>query len=290
MQPNHRNLLKTALIAALILSMSSCAVLKELGIDVNQYRPRVQFSGLKMRGIDWNKVDLDFNFRIDNPNPLNVKMDAFSWALDLAGTRALDGNNNSGIALKANGSSTFTLPVSLTFARIFQLAGALNGKDQVPFRLAGDFGFQTPVGMVRVPYSKQGEVPVLHKPKISLAGVRKGKVNLLGGNATMFIDLNVANSGGGSAMNFSGFNYAVKIAGRSAVSGIVNNLANVGGGAVQKVSLPVNLNLAALGMSVVQALSGGGRLPIALDAQMKVSTPFGTLPLNMADNRQLTVL
>ena len=289
-KPRRLLALRAAIAIAVVLSMSSCAALQQLGVDLSQYRPRVHFDGLKMRGIDWTKVDLDFKFRIDNPNPLNVKMDAFTWALDLAGTRALDGQNNQGIQLKANDSSHFTLPVSLTFARIFQLAGALKGKDNVPFSLAGDFGFNTPVGMVRVPYQKQGQVPVLHKPKISLAGVRKGNVNLLGGSATVFVDLNVANDGGGSAMNFSGFDYALKIGGKSAVSGVVSNLANVGGGAVRKVSLPVNLNLAALGMTVVSALTNRGSLPVAIDAKMQVSTPFGAVPLKIADGRQLTVL
>ena len=283
-------MLQALLALALIASTTSCAALNQLGIDLSAYRPKVQFEGIGMRGIDWTRMDLDFKFRIDNPNPLNVKMDSFSWALDLAGTRAADGQNNDGIALKANGSSQFSLPVTLTFARIFQLAGALKGKDNVGYSLAGDFGLNTPVGKVNVPYTKKGELPVLHKPKFALAGIRAGQVNLLGGSATAYIDVNVANDGAASALSFTGFDYAISIAGRSAVSGTVSNLANVGGGAIKRVSIPVSLNLAALGMTAISAFTSKGSLPVKLNAKMQVGTPFGSIPLHIADGRTLTVL
>jgi len=282
--------LHAVVVALLLGTLTSCAALNQLGIDASRYRPTVHFDGFKMRGIDWTKVDLDFKFRINNPNPLNVKMDGFTWALDLAGARALDGVNNQGIQLKANDASHFTLPVSLAFDRIFKLAGALKGKDKVGFKLAGDFGFNTPIGMLRVPYQEAGDLPVVHKPKIAMAGVRKGKVNLLGGSATMFIDLNISNPEGGSTLNFSAFDYAVQVAGKSAINGMVSNLANVAQGTTQKVSLPINLNLAALGMSVVSALTGGGQLPIALNAKMNVGTPYGPVPMKLAENKSFSIL
>ena len=275
------------LAVTLVLSLSSCSYLRQLGLNGEQYRPRVSFQSVSVRAIDWRKVDLDFNFRIDNPNPLSVRMASFNWSLDVAGKRALQGQNNEGIALKANGASTFRIPVSLTFARVFELAGALQGRDNVPYALAGQVGFSTPMGMLRAPLVKRGTMPVLHKPSFALAGMRMGRLNLLAGRASVFIDIDVANKTGGSALAFNGFDYTFKIGGKGAVSGRLDNLASVAAGAVKRVSLPVNFNLGALGMTLVSALKSKATLPVTVDAKMLVKTPFGDVPLSIAQGRKL---
>jgi len=284
-----RRFLAACALAAFAAVPVACQTLGSLGDARAPFTPKIHFKTLALQGLDFSKIDVDFVFTLDNPNPLNVKLDTFSYALGLEGVELLRGVNEQGVALKAKGTSELAIPVSLKFADIFKLVGAVSGKDALGFALSGDFGFQTPVGLAKVPFKESGTFPVVHPPDVSLAGLRMGKLDLLTQTATLNLDLGVANPDGGSALSFAGFDYKVAVGATPVAAGLVNDIPAVGPGAKQTVTLPINLNLRSLGSAVVSAVTGKGALDIKLGATVQVGTPFGAVPLSIDESGNLSI-
>lgn len=278
-------------VAALALTpLASCNQLGGLADALRPYTPKIHFKTLSVQGLSFSKIDVDFVFTIDNPNPLDVKLDTFSYALGIEGVRLLSGVNEQGVALEAHGSSELALPVSLAFKDIFDAVSAASGKDNLTFGLSGDFGFNTPVGLAKVPFKEEGTFPVIHAPDVSLEGLQMGKLDLLSQTATLNLQIGVANPRGGSALTLSGFDYNVTLGANRVASGLVNDIPEVDAGARQIVTIPLNLDLRSVGSAIVSAVTGKQSLDVKLGATVQVGTPFGKVPLSIDQSGNLQIL
>jgi len=288
--PSVGRIAALAAIAVAAAPLVSCGQLGQLADALKPYTPKIHFKTLSLQGLSFSQIDVDFVFTIDNPNPLNVKLDTFSYALGLEGVRLVSGVNEQGVALKAKGSSELSLPVSLRFSDIFEAVSSAAGKDELDFALSGDFGFQTPVGMARVPFEEEGSFPVIHAPDVSLEGIRMGKLDLLKQTASLRIDIGLANPSGGSALSFSGFDYNIALGDSPVATGLVNDIPEVGAGARQTVTIPLDLDLRSVGSAIVSAVTGKKALDVKLGATVQVGTPFGKVPLSVDESGNLKIL
>jgi LEA14-like dessication related protein len=279
-----------AAVGFVALALAGCPKggLEGVGDALKAFLPKVRFKALKLRDIDFRHVDTDFVLAVDNPNPIQVGLASFGYQLDLAGQRFLTGNNDKGLKLEARGTSNVVLPLSVTFADVLQLAGALGRADDVPFAFSGKLGFATPLGEVKVPWNAKGAFPVLRVPRVRVAGVKLGKLDLLKQSATVEVQLGVAHEQA-SALTFDAFDYGLSFGGRQVVGGVVARLAEVPPGAEKTISLPVTVNLLQVGATVVDAISKKGKLPVGLEATVQVGTPFGAIPLRIDETGQVTV-
>lgn len=269
-----------ALVALLPLSfLASCKSLGQLGDVLAPYTPKLKFKELSLKGLDFTKVDVEFVFDLHNPNPLAVKLDTFSYDLGLEGVQVVKGTNSDGVQLKSYGDTQLAIPVSLTFANLFQLVKNVQGKDDLGFSIGGELGFNTPVGLARVPFKEEGRFPVVHAPSISLEGLRMGKVDLLKQTASLQLDLGVGNPGGGKAVSFAGFEYGLAMGGAKVASGTRNDLPEVVGGGKQVIALPIDLDLKSAAKTLVAAITGKKAIDVKLDGKVQVGTPFGKIPL-----------
>jgi len=262
-----------------LVGLVGCKQLGPIGDALAPYTPKLRFDKLELRAIDFTKVDVDFMFKIDNPNPLSVKLDSFSYALGLEGVEFVKGTNNDGVKLESRGESDLAIPVSLTYQRIFELVHNTKGKDDLAFSIAGDLGFNTPVGLAKVPFKEEGRFPVVRAPGIALKKLKMGKVDLLKQKASMSLDLGFTNPDSGKAVSFAGFDFAVDFSGARVASGVREDIPAVVGGGEQVVSLPIDLDLKTLGKSLVSAITGKKSIDVKLGGKVQVGTPFGKIPL-----------
>ncbi|MFT7581202.1 MAG: LEA14-like dessication related protein [Myxococcota bacterium] len=272
-----------------VLSLASCSQLGALGDVLKPYTPKVSFSNLQLNSIDFSQVAVDFVFTVDNPNPISVKLDTFSYALGFAGVEFAKGVNEDGIALKSRGTTQFSIPLSVKFTDLFDLVSNVGNKDAVAYSISGDFGFKTPVGVARVPFKHQGDFPVVRAPDVSLKGLRMGKLDVFGGKASINLDIGLKNAHGGSAITFSGLDYAVELSNTKVAAGLVNNIPAVATGAEQTVTIPVNLNLISLGGAIVSAITNKTSVDVGFGATVNVGTPFGIIPLSIDQNGNLKI-
>ncbi|MCO4763201.1 MAG: LEA type 2 family protein [Myxococcales bacterium] len=280
---------RAVVVCSLLLTMPGCALLNQLGINLDAYRPKVAVEDVQVAGASWDAVDLTFVLRIDNPNPLEVKMAGFSYALSVAEKPTLSGDQSTGVALKANGPSRAQLPLRLQWKQLIDLGIAMSRKKSLPYVFTGSLGFQTPIGLLSVPLEKSGTLPTLQKPSLRPVDLRLGKVDLLGGQIQLLLDIEVSNRDGGETLAFSGFDFRVDLGGKSVASGTVSQLASVPSGQTHKTTLPIALNVANIGLAAAKTITGRGSLDVRLHGKVQVSTPLGMVPLQYDLSQNLAV-
>lgn len=242
--------------------------------EAEPFLPKVSFDRMDVNDLNWTDISTDFVFSVTNPNPVRVGVQTFDYELDLADTPLLSGDNADGFKLPAEGSSELSLPVDLVFAETWETVQATRGLDDVPFRLAGKFGFDTPLGTVNIPYDEDGQFPALRTPKFQFKALRVANVNLT--SATLEVDLGVDNAHG-STLFFDNFGYALTVADADVATGLLQTFA-VDGDQEGTVTLPIDVNLLSA-LTIGEAILTGGQLPVGLSAEVDVDTPFGVLPL-----------
>jgi LEA14-like dessication related protein len=280
-----RNLLPVALV---LTSCQKVPNLDKISDALQPYLPTVSFQDLDLRTIDWEHVEVDLKFNVENPNPLQVKIASFSYDLALEGTQVLEGTQTDGFTLPAEDKATLTVPLSLTFSNIKDLLGSTRGKDELGFVLAGKLGFDTPAGVAKIPYTAKGDFPVLRTPNISLKKVKVTDLSVLENNASINVVLDVKNKGAAN-ISFTDFDYKFSLNGSQIASGAVASLGEaVTGDSVVK--LPIDLKLTSAASALLSLFQGGGTSDAALSASFNVGTPFGTLPLSIDETGNVQIV
>lgn len=256
--------------------------------EIDKYVPTVNFQRMDVQDIDFEHVDADFVFAVDNPNPVDVGLSSFSYDFGLEGHRLLQGTDDDGFQLEAVGESELVLPMSLGWQEAWDTVRATRGEDWVDFGLNGHLGFDTPVGEARVRYDEAGGFPALRTPTFRFQRVRVRGVNLLTQEADLAIDLGVDNPHG-SELFFDHFAYDLDLGGAAVASGTLSSLGSVDGATEGTLSLPVIVDLLGVGSEVYDAIVNRDRLALGLDATMDVDTPFGIVPLSIDETGNVSV-
>ena len=255
---------------------------------LEEARPTVSLEDLALTALDFDGVEGDFVFAVDNPNPVSLEVSTFHYALSLNDQGFLEGTENKGIALAAGGGTQVVLPVALAFADLLEQLQVADGTDSVPYTLSGWFGVETPLGELQVPYEQAGAFPALRRPEIALSGLRLDSLDLLTQQATLAVDLDVTNPGG--ALSLADFDYDLVFEGQNVAGGGLQTLTALDAGASRTVTLPFTLNLRETATAVVTALtSGSARLDLGVAATADVGTPFGEVPWEAARDTTLSL-
>ena len=123
------------------LAMLTFLLLTGCGGDLSGFIPTIQFSRFDVTDLDFDHIDTDFVFTVDNPNPVGAPLDRFQYDLSLMDVSIISGDDPNGLELVADGESEVALPVSLVFENVYDAITATRGEDNVGFGLAGAFGF-----------------------------------------------------------------------------------------------------------------------------------------------------
>ena len=256
--------------------------------QLEQFVPTVNFQRMDVTEIDFEHIEADFVFSVDNPNPVEVGLSSFSYDFGLEGQDLLEGDNEDGFQLEAMGASNLALPLNLSWEDAWAAVDATRGEDDVGFGLAGHMGFDTPLGEARVPYDQDGSFPALRTPKFRFERVRVERFNIVSQEAELAIDLGVDNPHG-STLFFDAFAYDLDLGGDPVATGTIRQLGGVEGATEGTLTLPVAIDLVGVGAEVISAISGRGPLNIGLAANMDVDTPFGVVPLSIDETGNVQV-
>lgn len=268
-----------ALISIAVLA-SGCQKVDLGNMNLKQYLPKVSFDKMKVGKVDFQGLDANFTFNVENPYPVGLKLSSFAYDLALEEQQFLNSTSEAGLDLAAGTTSPMALPARIEFQDVFALVKDLKGKDDLGFNLKGNFGVGTPVGPVTVPFDESGRLPTLKAPKIEPSAIRVGKVNLLKQEATLEIDLGVTNRATSDVYGMKTFGYGIDLGGTRVADGDIADL-SVAAGATEVVTLPVKVNLLNLGSTIVSAITQKKPLDVHLAAGLDVQTPLGAIPLNV---------
>ena len=157
--------------------------------------PTVEFAGLNVNHVDFEQIETDFVFNVDNPNPVGFSVHDFDYALSFSDVEWATGDNPEGLTLNPGNDSEMSLPVDLVFVDLYDMIQASRGADSLPFGVRGNFGIlldessivlegeeqgsqaQSGDYLVNLPYDAGGDFPALRKPAMSFQKIEVGELS-----------------------------------------------------------------------------------------------------------------
>ena len=270
------------------LALASLLLLTGCFEEIEPFLPTVQFGRLDVQNLDWDHIETDFVFYVDNPNPIGIPLESFDYALSLADVELLSGADPDGLEFLASDMSEVALPADLVFLNLYELIQTTRGLDDVPFGLNGSFGFDSPLGVVNLPYDAGGDFPALRTPNLELGRLRLQDLSFT--SATLQLDVQVDNDHG-STVWLENFDYALSLEGIQVGSGMIADFAGIDGATTYTVGLPLEIDFIDAGTAVYEAFTGGDKINVKIEAATDVITPFEDyiLPLDISKSGKLSL-
>lgn len=145
----------------LVLILFVLAGCSGLGTLAHMESPTVDVTGVKLLGTSLTGADVLVQFRVDNPNDVDLVLDGIGYRLRLNGQPLLDGRYDKQVEIAASGRTAVELPVTLKFQDLYGVIRTLQGRKDPEYALDADLRFAVPVlGEVIVPVTQTGKVPV----------------------------------------------------------------------------------------------------------------------------------
>jgi LEA14-like dessication related protein len=173
------------LVAATIFTASCDQLFTKPTVSVE----RVDITALSFQGIGANIV-----FRIENHNALGIDLAKLVYQLTVDNHPFVQGAANNPLHVPAAGVGQLTLPVSFKFTELAQALASIFTKLQVPFTIKTELGFGTPLGVLTVPLSHSGTMPVPQLPSLSIGDAAVGGIDVAGASLSVTIAVRNNNS------------------------------------------------------------------------------------------------
>jgi len=265
----------TAALLLSVLLLASCSEIGQVLQQVNIQKPRARVEKVKLTGLSFKKVDLNFNVGVTNPNPVAVKLSGFDYDFLLNNHSFLKGSQQKNLQISAGGKSSVDIPLSLTFAEIYKTFNSLKGADSIKYQLKLKLGVNLPVlGVVKIPLSSSGYFPNLRLPAIRFKSIRLKKISLSGAQLDLGLQLKNPN-----ALNFTvkKLNYQLDVNGTNWLSGLTKQPITIHKKDQSEIHLPITLNFMDMGMAVYRLLTSDQKLNYHLKGKADFNTPLQLL-------------
>jgi LEA14-like dessication related protein len=128
-------------------------------------RPTASFRTMSVSDVSARGFVMNVDVDVANPNSVAIPLTNVDYGLSLAGVRVVDGGKVKPEArIPANGHSTITIPVPLTFENLLSAGDAIRkGSGDVTYGLDAGLNFDTGlpvIGVQRVPLQHEGTLKV----------------------------------------------------------------------------------------------------------------------------------
>ncbi len=155
------------LLAALALLAPACAEVGKFAAAAIE-KPRLTFRSATVKAIDLEGATLAFTYDLDNPNAFGLDLARVGYGLEVEGKRVVDGDAPGGLRIPASGQAPITFDARLRYRDISGLAALAGKQDAVRYKLSGEVGVRTPLGVLAVPLTHEGSVNLPRLPRFSV--------------------------------------------------------------------------------------------------------------------------
>jgi LEA14-like dessication related protein len=153
------------------LLLAGCAGLQDLARSAFQ-KPHLEFRSASVDALDLEGATVGLHVDLDNPNGFGLDVARVAWTLDAEGTRVASGDMAGGLTIPAKGIAQLVIPVRVLFHDVPGIVALFTQKkDAVHYQVAGTVGVRTPVGVVELPVTHEGRLPLPGLPAFSIEGL-----------------------------------------------------------------------------------------------------------------------
>jgi len=153
--------------------------------------PLLRIESCLPQNVDANGVTIALLGRIDNPNPIDLDLARFRYAVEVEGQRVAAGQVAHHAAIPAGGSLPVAIPARLPWGNVPGFLTMFLVRESLAVRVAGAADVRVPGGAIELPYAATGSVVLPRLPVVTLEGARVRESNLL--DTVMEVRLRVLN-------------------------------------------------------------------------------------------------
>jgi LEA14-like dessication related protein len=243
------------LLAATLL-LAGCASLQRLAAAAIT-APRLKLQQATVAAVDLEGATVHLAFTLENPNDVAFKVARASWRLDVEEARVAEGEVPGGLTLAARGTAPFGVSVRLRWGDVQRLAERAGRQEQVAYRIEGAVGVESPLGVLTLPFTHQGRLPVPRLPAFRLASAAVNLASLT--ELELLLALEVENPNAfplpGAALRFD-----LLVNGVTVAAGREARLDPLVAGGEARLSVPIQVSLLGAGRAAASLHGGGGEL------------------------------
>lgn len=242
---------KLLLTAALCLIMSSCAMLRDLS---NIALPQMSFNRVGIQGFGFNEATLLFTFDVDNPNPVGLTAQRYSYDFLINNSSFVSGEHRDRVSISRESSSLLEVPVTIKFTELYRAFSSILQDDQFDYNLNTRFTFDVPgLGEQSIPINAAGSLPVPKIPKFEFGGFDINRISLAG--ADMELKFQVTNPNV-FPLALLGADYSLEVNGRNWLDTALQNPISLASSESSEIVIPVQLNAMQMGSVLGELIAG----------------------------------
>jgi len=258
------------LLTAALATAVGCRNISDLtGLLTGLDRPTVKAIRPTVTDISPDSIGLAFEVDVGNPYPFPLKSGQFRYGLDIEGREFVKSGQSTALDVPANGTGTVTLPVTLTYAKLFETYRSLSDANEVSYALHGTLDVLAGGRTYEAPLSHKGKLPVLRAPKFSNFKVDFANVSPRGAGVTVQADIVNPNI---FAIGLHDLGYALKLGEVSVGSLVAKTDRSIGPGAKGKLRLSGKVSALS---ALADLLKGRGLGAPTLATTGTIKTPYG---------------
>jgi len=227
--------------------------------------PVLTFKSLKLRDASLSSIGIDTHWRVENPNTVGVTIAESDYQLSVEGHPIASGKPPDGLQIPPEGFTDVVFPADVKFREIFPTVSTLLHKDTASYEITGHIGLNTPLGVLKLPFTKSGTFDVPKAPRVALANPKITGLSLAGASVSFPLTLTNPNSYPIPVSNIEGKLYVEDVEVGQLSTGDLGELPAHGSKTVQ---MPVSISLLRAGSAVVNALNGG-RANVRFEAKLR---------------------
>lgn len=250
----------------LLTVLTSCATLRDAA---NIQEPDVKFNSMSIQTINFDGVTLLFDFDVTNPNSLDVSAESYNYEFFINGRSFISGTQDERLEIGQESTSTIQVPVSMTFANLYESFRSVISQDSVSYRMDTAVSFSLPViGSRTVPVQAEGELPIPKIPRIQFGDFEMKRLSFSGADVDISFRVSNPNPFG---ITLAGADYALQVNGKEWLDTRLGESISVDGSATREITIPIELSASQMGSALVEMMGGRKEFEYRLTGQARVS-------------------
>ena len=141
---------------AVAVSLTACS-----GIGNNFRQPDIRLDHAVIRGVGLSGGNLDLVVKVDNPNNFTLQGTRLEIGVEVEGQHLGDISYDDNFSVSQNGTTTLTMPLRFGWAGVGSAVRAALGYGDLPYKMKGQAELSTPWGRQKVPFTREGRVPLM---------------------------------------------------------------------------------------------------------------------------------
>jgi LEA14-like dessication related protein len=261
---------------ALVLGTVGCSWLRSL--CSNFHEPVLSFDRAELLDLNLHSVTIDLHWLLKNENPVGIDLASLSYAFAVENHPLISGHPPNGMKIQPNGISKLQFPAHVEFAALAQTVEIFLQKNTAHYEASGSIGVNTPIGVVTLPLSHDGQFTVPKLPEIHPIEPVLNSIDFSGAHLTF--PLQVWNKNG-FPLPFNGLSGSLTLGNSGVASSSIPQMNALAPNERRVVNVGVDVNFINAGLDVANAIQSR-RVNLGYHGQLDVAG--FKVPINVQQN------